>query len=446
MRWMILKGVALLFTIILIGGCGGTDTHETSGSDLKLQKTMSETSPKAEFTVDQFTDPDTCGSCHNNIFQQWTGSMHNNALKDPVYRKVVALGSRETNGAIDVYCSKCHGPIAVMTGEIPPVDGSRAGETSMEGVQCDFCHTVSKATGIGNGAFQNEPGNTKRGPFSDSRSSYHQTEFSELHTKGEFCGMCHKVNHPGNGLPLEATYTEWKNGPYAKEGIQCQDCHMTPGPGVTKPNPGKAVDFGPDRPHIYTHDFAGGNFAVTKILGSEEHSLLAQERLKAAGKIDIPASSIKKTDSGFDFQVRVSNVGAGHYLPTGLTETREMWLEITVRDNLGNVLWHSGMLDQKGNINKGSVVYNTVILDKNGRHTDKVWEAAKIGSDHRIPPKSSVLENFSVKKEGIKGKINITARLLYRSAPQRVIDMVFEKETFKVPVLEMTKQNITVSL
>ena len=45
------------------------------------------------------------------------------------------------------------------------------------GVQCDFCHSVSKSAGIGNGAFILSPGETptpnpgtKYGPFKDAAS------------------------------------------------------------------------------------------------------------------------------------------------------------------------------------------------------------------------------------------------------------------------------------
>lgn len=441
MRRTFFVGAALLFTMIIFGGCG--DDHAKTEADSTQGKTESGTVTKAQFPIERFEDPSACATCHNIMHDEWSGSMHSNALKDPIYRKAVALASRETYGDIDVYCSKCHGPIAVMTGEVPPVDGSQAGDTSLKGVQCDFCHTVSKATGIGNGAFESEPGNNKRGPFTDSQSYNHVNEYSVLLTKGEFCGMCHNVNHPGNGLRLESTYTEWKEGPYAKEGIQCQDCHMTPGPGVEK-KPGMAVDYGPERPNIFTHDIAGGNFAVAGIMGSEAHAKLAEQRLKAAASIEFVDETVKRTGDSLAYKVKVSNIGAGHYLPTGLTEMREMWLEVTARDSSGKILWQSGQLDNKGNINRGTVIFNTVILDKYGQQTDKVWKAAKISSDGRIAPKGSRVVNYSVESGVPGGKLTLTARLLYRSAPQRVINDLFKKESFKVPVLEMTKASINV--
>lgn len=438
--------VVVLTGIIFTWGCGNDTQQQTKAPSKNSTASQSHTSNSQEEIIpsDLFTEPDTCGSCHSQLFSQWKGSMHNNAQIDPIYQKVVAQASKETGGSIDSFCSRCHTPIGTMAGEVPPLDGSKASAIAQQGIQCDFCHTVSDATGVGNGAFKNQPGAVKRGPLKDAKASFHQTEYSDLHTKAEFCGMCHDVSHPGNNLPLEATYTEWKNGPYAAQGIVCQDCHMTPGPGVTKPNPGKAVDFGPDREHIFTHNIVGGNFAVPALLGNEEHANLAKERLEAAAKVSIPKDIVKKNSQGLEFQVKVENVGAGHYLPTGLTETREMWLEVTVTDHNGKILWQSGILDNHGNIQKGSVIYRTVLADKNGKATDKVWAAEKLLEDHRIPPQSSVMEKYTVPAGVVGDNARVTARLLYRSAPQHVIDELFEDKTFEVPVLEMTKGEVRI--
>ena len=219
---------------------------------------------------------------------------------------------------------------------------------------------------------------------------------------------------------------------------------MTPGPGVTKPNPGKAAFYGPERPHFYTHNFVGANFVVPSLLGAEEHKNLAQERLRSAAELEILGKSVRRERDNLNFQVKVSNAGAGHYLPTGLTEIREMWLEVTIKDEQGKILWQSGNLDDKSGIVPGSVVYKTVFLDQDGKYTTKPWEAAKLGSDHRIPPRESVVENYSKKIGTAKGKITITTRLMYRSASQIVIDMLFEEETFKIPSFEMTSASLTI--
>ncbi len=367
--------------------------------------------------------------------------MHSQAELDPYYLALSEMASEETDGLTDTYCARCHTPIGVVSGEVPPVDGSDLSEIAKKGVQCDFCHTVTESDGTANAKFTLTPDGTKQGPFDDSRSPAHNTEYSELHTKAEFCGMCHDVNHPTNGLPLEATYTEWKNGPYAAQGIQCQDCHMTPGITGYQANPGKASGIGREREHIWTHFGVGGNAFMTEYFGSKTHAIMAVDRLQRAAQVEVVSGGSVVAGESYEFKVTIKNIGAGHYLPTGLTESRQMWLDITVTDGAGTEVYRSGALDEDGNIDTGAVVYHTILADAEGNPTEKVWEAESILSDHRIPPKGEVTESHAfTMPDGVNTPVYVTAVLKYRSAPQELIDYLLGEE-FEVPVIEMTRDS-----
>src|SRR5659263_72615 len=253
-----------------------------------------------------YIQPEVCGGCHSEIYAQWNGSMHAVAHIDPVYLKLFVIASKETNRTFDEFCTKCHSPIAIITGEKPSYDNYTVSEFAEKGISCDFCHTVNVSTGIANGAFVSSPGKTKYGPFNDSNySTFHTTAYSQLHTKAEFCDMCHDVNHPFNGLPLESTYTEWKESPYNPT-TTCQDCHMTPGITKFMKNPGRAAAGGPVREHISTHDFVGGNAMLPGLLDSPEHDRLAKERLRLAATLEI--ETIEQTNETVKFDVKVTNV------------------------------------------------------------------------------------------------------------------------------------------
>ncbi|MDZ4064682.1 MAG: hypothetical protein U1E22_08465, partial [Coriobacteriia bacterium] len=228
----------------------------------------------------------------------------------------------------------------------------------------------------------------------------HKTAYSQFHETAEFCGTCHDVRHPGNGMLLEATYTEWKNGPYAAEGTVCQDCHMTPGPGVVKPYPGSAAAGGPQRDHIYIMTFAGGNVG----LGDAER---AEERLKAAATLEMELPEIFAPGTAQPVKVTITNSGAGHYLPTGLTEIRRMLLEVVATDSGGmeNVI--------------GTHEFGSVLKDEKGNAPVEMWEAVAFASDDRIPPRESVSDAFDVQmpEDGI---ITVTARLTYRSCSEEM--------------------------
>ncbi len=389
-----------------------------------------------------YVHPEVCGGCHEEIYAQWNGSMHSMAHKDPVYEKLFVIASRETNSSFDAFCTKCHAPIDYLSGKIPSADNYNVSEISEKGVSCDICHTVNATSGIGNGAFISSPGRIKRGPFNDSNySTFHSTAYSDLNTKSEFCGMCHNVVHPFNGLVLENTYTEWKEGPY-NETTSCQDCHMTPGVTRFVPNPGRAAAGGPIRENIFTHYFVGGNAMLPGLLGSPEHEKLAKERLKSAAKLEI--EDIKVVNDNVTLRLRVTNTGAGHKLPTGLTEARMIWLDIDARDGSGKTIFRSGGMDENGYIDHDAVKYHTVFGDASGRHTEKVWFAEKILSDNRIPPKGYSIEyyNFTIPKTA-KRPVILSARLNYVSASQELSDLLFGKGKVRPPVVEMTSANYT---
>jgi hypothetical protein len=258
--------------------------------------------------------------------------------------------------------------------------------------------------------------------------------------------MCHDVNHPTNDLPLEATYTEWKAGPYSKEGVQCQDCHMTPGITQFEANPGKAASMGPKRDHIYTHYAVGGNAFITDILGDETHRDMAIERLQSAATLVVDAPGSAEAGEAVTVDVSITNSGAGHMLPTGLTEMRQMWLDVTATDADGNQLYRSGALDEDGNIDTDAVVYHTVLGDADGNPTAKVWVAESILSDNRILPTETAIEQhtFTIPQDA-KNPITISAKLQYRSAPQAIIDYLFDEGTYDVPVINMAQASDSIN-
>jgi len=390
-----------------------------------------------------FDDPTVCKGCHAEIYNQWDGSMHSIAYTDPVYLAEEKIASADTDGLTDTYCARCHTPIGVLAGEVPPIGHENLSEISKKGIQCDFCHSVNKSTGIGNGAFMVSPDGIKRGPYDDSKSPYHGSMFSDLHTKSEFCGMCHEVYHPVTGIPIEETYTEWKEGPYSKT-TQCQDCHMTPGVTHFEANPGKASGIGPDRDHVYTHYFVGGNAAVTGVVGSEVHQRMAEERLKSAATLEL---EVEEKDTEAEITVKVTNVGAGHRLPTGLTEARELWIEIMATDATGKEIYHTGGLDSDGEVDSDAVMYRAVLGDAEGKPTVKVWEAESTLSDNRILPKEARVEKFNFAiPDQVKGPITVEAKLNYRSASQKFLDELFGKGAVVAPVIEMAGAEGTVEL
>lgn len=398
---------------------------------------------------DMFDTPEVCGSCHTEIYRQWKGSMHSNAWKDPVYRALLNRASEATDGLVDRLCIGCHTPIGLTLGEATP-SGEGMSTLADNGVQCDFCHNVSGATGIGNGAYVLTPmkygRRLKFGPFKDAHSPYHDTSYSELHTRSEFCGMCHNVTHPLNRMPIERTYDEWKDSSYAAEGIGCQECHMTPGPGYTR-NPGRATPFSKEREHIFTHWFVGANVMVPTTLGADRHADLAREMLQAAATIEIRSPKVIQSNTSVVTHVRVTNVGAGHKLPTGFPEGREMWVDLQVSDAEGRELYRLGAV-REGKTEEGTRSFKVVVADKSGKPLDiEVWDADRILYDSRLTPKGTAeLEYSFFVPPGVPGPLTVTADLNYWSFPQALVDYLLDDEAPEVPIVRMASAHTDVEI
>lgn len=401
---------AALLTVAVIG------SSPARAADLRL-------SPEVQH-------PTACGYCHEDLYAQFNGTMHSLAAVDPLYLYEVRLADEQTDGQVGEFCLKCHSPIGDLRGETSPpkgaTDGSALSDIAKEGVTCDFCHTVSgKGPGWpGNASYEADPGLTKRGPYKDSVSPGHDTAYSEFHTSSDFCGSCHDVNHPVNGLALEATYTEWKESRWAELGVQCQDCHMTPGAGPSEPGSGVVATFGPERDRVYRMDFTGAN----TVFGKRE---AAEERLKGAAEVELTLEGVGdqgvRPGDPVTAVVRVKNVAAGHYLPTGLTDTRRMWLEVTAVGGSGDP------------VEVGKVEYHTVFADADGNHDHvPVWFAASVYSDNRIPPLSAVDETVQFAwPDGLGSGAKVVAELKYMSFTQELADKA--GLGLEVPVILMTR-------
>ncbi|MDA8434265.1 MAG: multiheme c-type cytochrome [Nitrospiraceae bacterium] len=423
----------------------------------------------------RFSGPEVCRGCHGSIYDQWKGSMMANSWIDPVflavYKKYIADARTETEKSEVAMCSRCHTPSGYLDNNMGRYFQGELSETDRHGISCDICHSVEASVGTGNGAFILNPGDasngnfgTKFGPRSDSVSPFHATRYSELHSRGDFCGMCHDVGHAHNLMAVENTYTEWRRSPYytgdPKTSTHCQDCHMRQNPthpatgSTTLPDsPGFAAPEGmgaKKRDHIWQHYFIGGNFVVTTLLGNKEAARMAQDRLEHALTIQIldQEKPLKKGRAG-TLRLKVINSGAGHYLPTGLTFVREMWIHLQVKDAGGNTVFESGALDAKGDIEPNAVVYKTV-LGEGGEERSPTFflpAAFEVLYDKRIPPKGYSLEKYHIEVPAdARGPLTVHANINYRSAPQSLINELLGKDAPVLPVFTMGKVEKTIAL
>ena len=171
--------------------------------------------------------PEACGSCHPAQFADWRTSLHAQAMGPGVAGQLVEMMTSAPADALG--CHTCHAPLA----EQRPLLGSDATHAPnsefdpalrAHGVVCAGCH-VRAHERFGpprrDGSLAN--------PAPRESLPHGGVTRTPAFLAAEFCRGCHQFTSNGfalNGKLLENTYEEWKASRFARERVQCQDCHM----------------------------------------------------------------------------------------------------------------------------------------------------------------------------------------------------------------------------
>jgi len=344
-------------------------------------------------SVSDFTPAEQCAICHVEIYSQWQTSMHSKAATDQLFHQLLPQAARDLGDRGVGFCLTCHTPVATVAKEVaihsPVTLPLKLSSMAMEGVTCDFCHTISGnehfGSDISTGIYRYpRKGETsiKSGVHTDAATTDHMSRPSKFLQSSEFCAICHKFNHPFSGERLQDTYEEWKSGPYAKNakkgGKQCQDCHM---PLFT----GSSATNAPVRTNLHMHVFPGGHSDMVKKVATVTAWVQME---KKAGKRQAK------------LKAQVANVGSGHFMPTGLPGLRQMWLEVVVRDDKGAEVF----------ANKNPIGIEGLGAD--GKPT-MPWNAVRFGKDTRIGPQEYRQWDFPL-PEAKSGPLELRVSVYYR--------------------------------
>jgi len=306
-----------------------------------------------------------CASCHEDRYNEWTRSMHALAVSDPIFRAAYTRAII-SNPEYRDYCLTCHSPTTMRT-----KDYNFSKSISLEGVTCIFCHTVD---GVNKNSYVFGKVDLIRGPYGDSKTDAHASEYSDLLTKSEFCAGCHEFSM--NGVPISETYSEWKEGPYAAEGIQCQDCHM-------EAIRGFAAKDGVEREKVYRHFWYGGH---------------SGQFLEKAFKME---SQIQRKGNNAKVTLSITNSNVGHKIPSGFPY-RKVILNFIATNGEGKEIF----ADER--------VYTKTLHDQYGNEVYDFWKASSIVMDNRIKPKETRTEVFEFEVKDGTDKLEIQATLNYQ--------------------------------
>lgn len=281
-------------------------------------------------------DPVACQACHPAHYEEWSGSMHAYASRDPVFVAMNARGQEETGGALGDFCVQCHAPMALREGLTKDGLNLASLPDAYQGVTCYFCHAVDAVEGTHNNPLRLSNDQVMRGPFRDpnptsAHASSYSTHFDKDHAdSAALCGACHDVAVHDAFAPadvsVERTFLEWQdtlfNAPAHEGGLTCNGCHMPISPSRDR----SAV--GDDQPQRRSrrHDFEGVDVAIDDFPGKTRQRLLVQQFLDSSllGEICVSRDGV--------VAVTLENAGAGHHWPSGASHDRIAWLDVRAYD------------------------------------------------------------------------------------------------------------------
>lgn len=193
-----------------------------------------------------------------------------------------------------------------------------------------------------------------------------------------------------------------------------------------------------DEREIHPHYLVGANVNAEELGGSPGYAAMAEARLESAARLEIELPPSVSSGAALEFEVVVRNVAAGHSLPTSLTELREMWVELEVRAEDGQLLFQSGHLQPDGEIPAGAMRFGAIAVDAQGGVTYKPWEISRFLWKRQVPARGRESDGFAVDlPDGLAGPVRVEARLLYRSASPKALRSLMGDEAFEAKQVEM---------
>jgi len=331
----------------------------------------------------------TCRTCHVDITQQWALSAHANADRrtNLLFGRMYFKSMQETRGRTMVACGPCHETESFVTN-----DFEKLRDVSSEGVTCVYCHGIS-GPGPKSGV---PPVTLEVGPYQGTIRQPvfvkdHQSKYSAFLEKSEYCATCHQYENE-DGILISDTFGEWKRSKYARTGVTCQKCHMPGGPG-------RVSSMGPARPRVPDHSFGGPD---------------RNRALRDAATLTL------RPGARHGDQVRViatvTNVGAGHALPTG-NDQHLLVIRMRATDAAGQVVWQNDPFQDWNH-----AVFGLLLANELGAYPAETWAASKVVSDRRIQAGQSLQSTFEIPAGDSKGPLHVEAVLLYLRARPETID------------------------
>jgi len=297
-----------------------------------------------------------CKKCHLRANEEYEESTIARAIVSPTFRAM--LEDYVSKGKDKRYCLNCHAPQSLVFPDLVDsmVKQIISGDLTFEGVGCIQCHLIKTVDPNvkGHPAIKLEPGRTVFGGYKDFlESKAHDSQYLDIFKKSDLCLACHTVAPPG--VPTAEAVGNWRGSKAAKEGKNCQTCHMPQG-FDSSANEEKKRD-------IAGHEFNGKSPALRKQAFDLDY------------ETDIQGAQTKLT-------VKLKNL-VPHNVPTTHPIWNQVYLQVIIKGlNLREVF-------------KEKRVYGRIFADAKGNRTLLDHDAVKLLEDTVLKAEETRVETFT---------------------------------------------------
>jgi tetratricopeptide (TPR) repeat protein len=264
-----------------------------------------------------FMESGSCKRCHEDIYKQWSGSMHHfSSFNNQWYRKSIEYMQDTVGTKPSKWCGGCHDPAVLYSGKMDtPIKQIVRTPEAQAGLGCMMCHSIAKVKStMGQADFYLEYPKlhelaASENPIARALHDFMVKLNPEPHRRvflkpfmreqtAEFCSSCHKVHLdvPVNNYRWIRGFNEYDNWQasgvsgqgarsfyYPATPMQCADCHMPMQP---------SHDSGNINGYVHSHRFPGANTAVPTANEDADQLKLTENFLKSGAlTVDIFAVS-----------------------------------------------------------------------------------------------------------------------------------------------------------
>jgi hypothetical protein len=430
---------------------------------------------------------DYCQSCHPDSFHEWQRSAHRfSSFNNPFYRKSVELMADRVGRERTKWCSGCHDPVVLFTGQMGAATQAKFSYDSWEaqqGLTCMSCHSIAEIKDLrGNGSYVIEE--SKQYPFAFTKnktlawvnrllirmepSLHRKTFLKPFHRTPEFCSTCHKVElipalNTYRWLRGQNHYDTWYDSGVSGRAVRsfydppkakaCRDCHL----------PDYSSDeFGNKKGQLHDHLFPAANTALPFIRGDRETQeriqkflqnkvltvdLFAIQRGEEIVVIGEKPPAVKPGET-LDLEVVVRTRGVGHPYTNGTADSNETWISLEGASG-EKKFFRSGVLDASGRLDPAADTLSLLVIDHEGQHMDR-----RQPQDIHVPlynngigPGAARLVHYRLRvPENASGSITLSAGVHYRKFSRDYTTFSLGASAPSLPVTTLASDTVSLPI